>query len=169
MPRSNKKKKSWKPSHQILPFQSSQDVITSLLNQEKTLMISRTIVSGKKHGINLKHGTSNPGTGDCAFESAIFNINDRSCYPLKFPLSVDYYRKIWVTDMSNRTVDGPWNIYSPKQWMEGWKQMLTPETYERGIFGDLMLPGIACGVRTFLLIFNTNLESPHDPIYVVDP
>ena len=71
--------------------------------------------------------------------------------------------------MANRTVNGPWNIYSPKQWMEGWKQMLTPGTYERGIFGDLMLPGIACGVRKYLLIFNTNIETPHDPIYVVDP
>ena len=84
-------------------------------------------------------------------------------------MSIDYYRKFWVTDMANRTVDGPWNIYSPQQWMEGWKQMLTPGIYERGIFGDLMLPGISCGVRKFLLIFNTNLETPHDPIYVVDP
>ena len=71
--------------------------------------------------------------------------------------------------MANRTVDGPWNIYSTQQWMEGWRDMLTPGTYERGIFGDLMLPGIACGVRKFLLIFNTNLDTPHDPIYVVDP
>ena len=71
--------------------------------------------------------------------------------------------------MANRTVDGPWNIYSPKQWMAGWREMLTPGTYERGIFGDLMLPGIACGVRKYLLIFNTNVDTPHDPIYVVDP
>ena len=47
--------------------------------------------------------------------------------------------------------------------------MLIPGTYERGIYGDLMLPGIACGVRKLLLIFNTNPQSPHDPIYVVDP
>ena len=32
-----------------------------------------------------------------------------------------------------------------------------------------MLPGIACGIRKLLLIFNTNSDSPHDPIYVVDP
>ena len=32
-----------------------------------------------------------------------------------------------------------------------------------------MLPGIACGVRKFLLIFNTSIDSPHDPVYVVDP
>ena len=84
-------------------------------------------------------------------------------------MPVDYYRKIWVTDMANRTINSPWNIYSPEQWMEGWRQMLVPGTYERGIFVDLMLPGIACGVRKNLLIFNTNIETPHDPIYVVDP
>ena len=47
--------------------------------------------------------------------------------------------------------------------------MLQPVTYERGIYGDLMLAGIACGVRKFLLIFNTNLDVPTNPIYVVDP
>ena len=47
--------------------------------------------------------------------------------------------------------------------------MLVPGTYERGIFGDLMLAGIACGLRKLILIFNTNPATPHDPIYVVDP
>ena len=71
--------------------------------------------------------------------------------------------------MANRTLDHPCNIYSNKQWMEGWAQMLVPGTYERGIFGDLILPGIACAIRKFILIFNTDLNTPHDPIYVVDP
>ena len=47
--------------------------------------------------------------------------------------------------------------------------MLEPGIYERGIFGDLMLPGIACWIRKLLMIFNTNPESSHDPIYVIDP
>ena len=76
---------------------------------------------------------------------------------------------MWSTDMANRTVDTEWNIYSCQEWLNGWEQMMIPGTYERGIFGDLMLPGIACGIRKFLLIFNTNPESAHDPIYVVDP
>ena len=84
-------------------------------------------------------------------------------------MSINYYRRIWVTDMANRTVNSPWNILGKDQWLKGWEEMLVPGTYERGIFGDLMLPGIACGVRKILLIFNTNLDSPHDPIYVVDP
>ena len=179
MPRSNKKKSPLKPPpkhppswQSALPLKKivhSSDVIAPLLETEKSLMISRTIFSGKKHGVNLKHGCSNPGTGDCAFESIIKNINHRSCFPEIFDMPIDYYRKIWVTDMANRTVESSWNIYSPQQWMQGWKQMITPGTYERGIFGDLMLPGIACGVRKLLLIFNTNIETPHDPIYVVDP
>ena len=47
--------------------------------------------------------------------------------------------------------------------------MLEPGTYERGIFGDLILAGIACGLRKLILIFNTNPDTPHDPIYVVNP
>ena len=71
--------------------------------------------------------------------------------------------------MANRTIDSPYNTVGPQEWLNQWSQMLVPGTYERGIFGDLMLPGIACGVRKVLLIFNTNPNTPHDPIYVVNP
>ena len=85
-------------------------------------------------------------------------------------MPIRYYRNIWVTDIANRIVKTPWNIYGTKiEWLNGWQEMLEPGIYERGIFGDLMLPGIACGIKKYLLIFNTNLESPHDPIYVIDP
>ena len=43
------------------------------------------------------------------------------------------------------------------------------ERLGRGIYGDLMIPGIACGIMKFLLIFNTNTGSPPDTSYVVDP
>ena len=71
--------------------------------------------------------------------------------------------------MANRTASKDFNIFTPQQWQEGWNEMLVPGAYERGIFGDLMLPGIACGVRKILLIFNTNTNTPHDPIYIIDP
>merc|ERR1712083_1142699 len=103
------------------------------------------------------------------FEAVISNNNDRNCFKEKFPLSVTSYRQIWVTDMANRTVDTEWNIYSTREWMAGWQEMLVPGTYERGIYGDLMLPGIACGARKYILIINTNPQSPHTPIYVIDP
>ena len=86
MPQRNKKQEIYQ-KHES--FKSADDDIATLLKNEKTLMISRTIVSAKKHGINLKHGSSNPGTGDCAFESTIFNINDRTCYPVKFLMPID--------------------------------------------------------------------------------
>ena len=93
MPRSNKNKLSL---HQATP--SADVAIRHLLGKEKSLMISRAIASGKKHGINMKHGSSNPGTGDCAFESIIQNNNDRSCFQEKYQMNIDWYRRIWVTD-----------------------------------------------------------------------
>ena len=165
MPRSNKKKHFMKQEDPTSP--SNQ--IASLLTAEKNLMLARAITSGRNHGINLEPGSSNPGLGDCAFEAVIQNNNDRSCFSQKFLMPISHYRQIWVTDMANRTVDSPWNIYSRKEWFNGWMQMQVPGTYERGIFGDLMLPGISCGIRKILLIFNTNPNSPHDPIYIVNP
>ena len=149
MPRSNKKKKFMKPQPKHPTSQSFQ--IASLLTDEQNLMIAGAIASSRNHGINLVQGSSNPGLGDCAFEAVIQNNNDRSCFKQKFPMSINHYRNIWVTDMANRTVDSPWNTYSRKDWLEGWKQMQVPGTYERGILGDLMLPGIASGIRKILL------------------
>ena len=93
--------------------------ISSLLAEETNLMISRAISSGRKHGVNLEHGSSNPGLGDCAFEAVIQNNNDRKCFKEKFPLAISYYRRIWVTDMASRTVDSDWNIYSHQEWING--------------------------------------------------
>ena len=140
-----------------------------LFERERRLMVTGAINSARHHGINLKHGKPNPGEGDCAIESIIYNINERPCYIQKFPLSINYYRRIFVTDMANRTVDTDWNIYSRQKWLDDWREMLEPGIYERGIYGDLMLAGIACGVRKYLLIFNTNIDSPTNPIYAVDP
>ena len=179
MPRSNKKKSAQKTPFQNPPGRpppkppplnpSSTSEIAILLENEKTIMIRRAISSGQKHGINFQHGRPNPGTGDCAFEAAIFNNNDRSCFPKKFLMSIDYYRRLFVTDMSNRTLYSPYNTLTPTEWLRGWSEMLQPGAYERGIFGDLMIHGIACGLKKVILIFNTNPASPHDPIYVVDP
>ena len=182
MPRSNKKKtsqqktsaaKSLKPpqTSQQMEMMETEDNIVNLMSDERRIMMTRAICSAKHHGIKLKPGSPTPGFGDCAFEATIKNINERNCYKEKFPLSICSYRQIFVTDMANRTVNTEWNIYSqsPQEWLMGWQEMLVPGTYERGIFGDLMLPGIACGVRKYILIFNTSTNSPHDPIYVVDP
>ena len=141
MPRSNKKK-CWpnpppkSPSVQ-LSSSSSEHV---LMKQEQNLMIARAISSAKKHAIDIQHGTPNSANGNCAIESVIFNVNDRQCFPESLPFTPDYYRRIWMTDFMNQTVDDQtWNIYSKKQWEEGWKEMMESGVYERGLFGDLLL------------------------------
>ena len=115
---------------------------------ERQRMVKGAILSAKYHGISLQHGKPNPGLGDCAIESVIFNINERHCYQHKFPLSINYYRRMFVTDMANRTVDSAWNTMSNQEWFNGWREIMQPGIYERGIFGDLLLQAtaIACGV-----------------------
>ena len=174
MPRSNKKKFSQRTPGRPPPEPPPENQICSseiaiMLNKETAIMISRAISSAQKHGIKLKAGRPNPGTGDCAFEAAIFNNNDRACFQQKFLNSIDWYRKIFATDMANRTLHSPYNTLPPSEWLRGWSEMLESGAYERGIFGDLMVPGIACGLKKVILIFNTNPASPHDPIYVVNP
>ena len=123
-------------------------------------MLKQAISSAKKHGIKLKAGTLNKADGNCAIESAILNLNDRDCFGEKLTFSVDYYRRIWATDMKNRTLhDETWKIYSTQEWEDGWRSMMESGAYERGVFGDLMLLAIACGTKKFILIFNTNLDS----------
>ena len=176
MPRSNKKKCAFKPppkhpaSEQMENMDTGNNIV-NLMSEERSQMISRAICSANHHQINLKPGSPTPGFGDCAFQAAIQNVNERDCYKKKFPLPITSYRQYFVTDMANRTVNTEWNIYShsPQEWIKGWQEMLIPGTYERGIFGDLMLPGIACGIQKYILIFNTSPDAPHDPIYVVDP
>ena len=138
--------------------------------ESSDVMIQRAISSAKKHNIDVQHGRKNEASGNCAIESVLYNIEDRPCFDDRIPFSVDYYRRIWMTDFKNRTIDDPtWNIYSKQQWEEGWNELMQSGVYERGLFGDLMMFAIACGVRKVLLIFNTNLNTPHDPIYVCDP
>ena len=70
-------------------------------------MLHRAVASASRHGICLLPGRLNSATGDCAFESVIFNNNDRACFPNKFLLSTDYHRRIWMTDMQSKSMDNP--------------------------------------------------------------
>ena len=170
MPRSNRKRSPLKRPLKDPPFPTVSTDVFQLLRAEQSLMIERAIRSADKHGIQLSPGRKNPGSGNCAFESAIFNVNDRQCFKEKFPLSIDHYRRVWVNDMKNRTLnDTRWKTGSDQDWEAGWMELLESGVYERGVFGDLMMLGIACGLRKVLLIFNTSLNSPHDPIYICDP
>ena len=136
MTRSNKKKNPQKtaPKHPPIAKMELSTKISTLLSEERNQMLVRAVRSAKHHGIKLKPGSPNPGLGDCAFEAVVQNNNERMCYPEKFPLSINTYRQIWVTDMANRTVDTDWNILSQQEWLNGWENMLIPGTYEMGIF-----------------------------------
>ena len=110
MPRSNKKKSSLIPPTKHPPSQSSSCL--SPPQSSSSLMVLRAVSSARKHGIKLKQGTPSAAEGNCAFESAIFNLNGRECFNESLPQSADYYRRIWMTDMKNRTLnDQTWNIY----------------------------------------------------------
>ena len=127
------------------------------------------IASAQKHRINLVPGRENNGDGNCSYESVIFNINDRSCYVDKLPMSPDYYRIVWNTDMMNKILDNmiPWNPGMTRaEIVCGFQELMNSGVYERSYFGDMMMAGIACGIRKRILIFNTNENTGHDPIAV---
>ena len=139
-----------------------------------TIFIS-AIESAKKHNIKLKPGRVNEAAGNCSYEAVIHNINDRDCFHEKLLMGSQYYRRIWNTDMMNRTLDGSsfWNPgLTRKEIIEGFSELMISGVYERPFFGDMMMVGIACGIRKRILIFNTNIDivnTGHDPIAVVDP
>ena len=188
MPRSNKKKKkdgslvaSYIPGihtsistkaaeipHALSSF--NNQIPSILLSHGPSIMVQKAIASAARHGIKLKPGRPNPATGNCAFEASIYNVNDRNCFPENLTMSVDYYRRIWTTDMENRSFASPFNPgFSRAEWHEGWNKVAQSNVYEVDYFGDLVVPAIACGLRKNLLIFNTNTENPREPVSVVRP
>ena len=133
------------------------------------------INSAEKHNIKLKPGRENPGDGNCSYQSVIFNINDRECFQTQLQMSPDLYRRVWTIDFMNKVLDQkiPWNPGMTRQEIkDGFQEIMESGVYERSFFGDMMMPGIACGVKKRILIFNTNVNittTGHDPISVVDP
>ena len=176
MPRSNRKKKIPSNSNsQIIPgFPASSPPKTDPVTDSSPslkLIFLRAIASAKRHALNLTCGRTNPGQGDCVFEASLFNVNDRGCFNEYLSQTVDYYRRIWTIDMENRGFDNPLLNpgYSQAEWHHGWNLMRQPGAYEVHHFGDLVIPGIACGIKKIILIFNTNPNVAHDPISVIDP
>ena len=139
---------------------------------KRSLIIRGGISSAYKHNINLEPGRQNSGGGNCSYLSVIYNINDRECFLTKFPMSPDYYRRVWNIDLMNKVLDKriPWNPGLTRQEIQaGFQEIMESGVYERSFFGDMMMAGIACGVKKRILIFNTNENTIHDPVSVVDP
>ena len=149
---------------------SSQVTPTLMMHDKK--IFERAISSAQKHGLGLEPGRQNLGDGNCSYEAVIFNINDRSCFKEKLPMSPDFYRRIWNTDMMNKLIYelNDWNPgLTDAELRQGFSELMESGIYERPFFGDMMMAGIACGIRKRILIFNTNEKTTHDPISVVDP
>ena len=150
--------------------QTSGTGTTAVISDRR--IFQRAISSAQKHGIKLVPGIENNGEGNCSYESAILNINERDCFGEGLVMSPDYYRCVWNIDIMNKILDKriPWNPGMTKSEIEeGFKELMESGVYERDFFGDMMMAGIACGTRKLILIFNTHEMSPHDPISVIDP
>ena len=138
-------------------------------------VMQRGIASAGKHKIKLEPGKENSGQGNCSYESVIFNINERKCFKTKLPMRPNFYRRVWNIDLMNKILDKkiPWNPGMTRQEIQdGFQEIMESGVYERQFFGDMMMVGIACGVRKRILIFNTNeniTTTGHDPISVIDP
>ena len=138
-------------------------------------MFLGAIASAQKHNINLEPGRENQGHGNCSYEAVIINLNDRNCFKEKFHMSLQHYRLIWNTDLMNKILDEkiPWNPgLTRNEIIQGFNELMQSGIYERDFFGDLMMAGIACGVRKVILIFHTNEDikrTGHDPVSVIDP
>ena len=111
MPRTNKKKCSQKPpgkhptslASSLSPKPLSKSHFSPNGSQgTSTLMIQRAVASARKHNINLFQRTTNSSDWNCAFESVLFNVNDRQCFTESIPFSPDYYHRIWLTDFKNK-------------------------------------------------------------------
>ena len=127
--------------------------------------ISRSVENAKCHGINLHPGVENLANGNCAFESILDSINTRTCFGERFDGTPDYWRKIWMTEVSHVAYE-KWNRGLEKdQWMAEWETLKQPRIYEHQL-GDMVLPGIAHCTKKDLLIFNTSARA-HCPVYVV--
>ena len=151
--------------------QNSPNVRSNHAKKEKRIF-QRAISSAKKHGINLLPGRVNEGHGNCSYEATIFNLNDRKCFAENLPMGASFYRRVWNTDMMNKILDkqNSWNPgLTQAQIRYGFEELMQSGVYERPFFGDMIMAGIACGMRKKILVFNTNENTTHDPISVIDP
>ena len=130
-----------------------------------SVLVTRAIQSGKKHGISLVEGKLNAADGNCAFDAVLNNINERQCFPDKLLLSSVIYRQIWVTELEMESSKYPrlGAGYSNEEREEHWNHLKQSGVYEVDFFGDLVIHSIAKGCNKNILIFNTSVEAA-DPI-----
>ena len=67
---------------------------TTPIETKDKRIFRRAISSAQKHNIRLEPGRENEGAGNCSYESVIYNINDRRCFPKMLPMGPGFYRRI---------------------------------------------------------------------------
>ena len=105
-------------------------------------IFDRAIENAKKHKINLVPGRENEGNGNCSYESAILNINERDCFKEGFVMSADFYRRVWNTDLMNKILDGriPWNPgMTRSQIVKGFEELMESGLSKVSVFLQLQV------------------------------
>ena len=98
----------------------------------QSLMVTKAIESGRKHGVNLIPGKLNQADGNCAFESALHNINFRDCFQNKLPFSPLTYRLQWMTNLQNQESRYPLlgAGFTDEEKRENWDRLKQSGVYE---------------------------------------
>ena len=88
-------------------------------------------------------------------------------------------RQIWVTELQDEMNKNykhmiPYDDHltpmeNQRRIKSAWETLKQDGNYEIEFFGDLLMQAISRGTRKQILIFNTNMGSPNDPIVVVRP
>ena len=118
-------------------------------------------------GFCIQPGTKNPAKGNCLFESAIFNINDRPELALfgQIKDTIQECRSLWVTQFQTQIpIYRPaYDVYTMEQW-DGIKK----DGAWEGDLGDLMPYCIAFATKKRILIIHTYDEAVV-PLSIVEP
>ena len=137
---------------------------------EESEILQRAIASGRGHGINLVPGRKNPALGNCSFESAVFNVNDRDVFEEKLPMSIDYYRVEWLSIIEDNLFNSEFNPgKTQEQWKEGFRELKKSGNWDLDFFGDMLIPSIVCGLRKTVMLFNTNTRHTKRANYSYQP
>ena len=116
-------------------------------------LVIQAIESASKHGIKLEHGRPNPGVGNCAFESVIYNITDRKEFSKhqKVMLHPSEARPVWVCELQT-IIEKDYPYMIPDNLQNGnpeelWNKLKQDGVYEVELMGDLMLNAISRGCK----------------------
>ena len=128
----------------------------------------------KTHGVSLIPGRKVGADGNCAFNSVIYNINDRPCYTKKLMENATLsYRKNWLTEFQYQAqlhepelISGLAGDIPEEDIVTLWKELQCDGVWNQDQFGDLIINAISCGCRKVIFVIN---YGRNEPVSVVTP